>query len=326
MIKSRLWCATSFKEGMVMNDKVLVVGYGPVGAATVAILRARGQAVAVAQRQRPPGLPADVPFTSCDVTDAASLRAAAQGAAQIVLAIGLQYSGAVWRDTWPKIMTNVVETAAETGARVVFVDNLYMYGPQTAPLTEAMPLSDFPLKPAARSTATRIWQAASAAGRIKFAALRGPDFYGPGVSQSTLGDLARGKPALWLNDADIPHDIAYVPDFGRAVVSLLDAPDDAFGQAWHVPCAPTRRPRELLEMAAKTLGVPLRVRNVPFWAMRAMSVFTPVMGELAEMRFQWDRPYRVDSSKFKARFWSDPTPFEIGVPEAARSFRGQMAA
>jgi nucleoside-diphosphate-sugar epimerase len=211
------------------------------------------------------------------------------------------------------------------------VDNLYMYGPQTEPLKETMALSDYPVKPAARAAATRIWQAASAAGRIKFAAVRGPDFYGPGVSQAllgatSLGALARGKPAMWLNDADIPHDIAYVPDYARAVVSLIDAPDDAFGQAWHVPCAPTRRPRELLALAAETLGVPLRIRNIPFWAMRALGVFTPEMAELAEMRFQWDRPYRVDSSKFKARFWSDPTPFEVGIPAAARSFRGQMAA
>lgn len=314
-----------------MSDIVLVIGYGPVGAATVEILRARGQQVCVAQRKRPASLPSDVPFTACDVTDRASLARAAKGAAQIVLAIGLPYSGPVWRDTWPRIIENVVETAAATQARVVFVDNLYMYGPQTEPLREDMPLSDHPLKPAARSAATRIWQKASAAGRVRFAAVRGPDFYGPGVTLSVLGDtgiaaLARGKAAMWIHDADIPHDIAYVPDYARAVVSLLDAPDDAFGQAWHVPCAPIRRPRELLGLAAQSLGVPLRVRNLPFWALRALSVFTPELGEFAEMRFSWDRPYRVDAAKFKARFWSDPTPFEIGVPLAARSFAMHKAA
>jgi len=314
-----------------MKECILVIGYGPVGAATVAMLRARGQQVRVAQRRRPADLPSDVAFASCDVTDRASLSAAAQGAAEIVLAIGLPYSGPLWREAWPKIMANVVDAAAETGARVVFVDNLYMYGPQTEPLTETMPLSDHPLKPAARSAATRIWQAASAAGRLRFAAVRGPDFYGPGVRLSVLGDaslgaLARGKAALWINDADIPHDIAYVPDYARAVVSLLDAPDDAFGQAWHVPCAPIRAPRELLALAAKALDVPLRVRNLPFWALRPLSVFTPELSEFAEMRFQWDRPYRVDSSKFQARFWSDPTPFEVGMPAAARSFAMHVAA
>ncbi len=314
-----------------MSDAVLVIGYGPVGAATGAQLAARGQQVRVMQRKRPPDLPQNIAFVSGDATNRASLRTAAEGASQIVLAIGLTYSGKLWRDLWPRIVGNVVETAAATGARVVFVDNLYMYGPQDEPLKETMALSDYPLKPAARSAATRIWQAASAAGRVRFAALRGPDFYGPGVKLSVLGDtglgaLAQGKPALWLGDADTPHDIAYVPDFARAVVSLLDAPDDAFGQAWHVPCAPTRLPREILALGAAALDVPLKVRSLPIWAIRAMGLVNPLMGEFAEMRFAWDRPYRVDCTKFAARFWSNPTPFEIGIPKAARSFRGQMAA
>jgi hypothetical protein len=42
---------------------------------------------------------------------------------------------------------------------------------------------------------------------------------------------------------------------------------------------------------------------------------------MREMRFQWDRPYRVDASKFAKAFWSDPTPFEVGVRETALSFR-----
>lgn len=314
-----------------MSETILVIGYGPVGAATAGLLSARGATVKVAQRKRPTDLPPGVAFVSCDVTDRGSLRAAAEGAGQIVLAIGLTYSGKIWRDLWPKIMRNLVEVAAATGARVVFADNLYMYGPQRAPLSEDMPLSDYGQKPAARSAVTRIWQEASAAGRIKLAALRAPDFYGPGVSLSVLGDtglaaLARGKPAMWIGDADIPHDIAYVPDVARAVVTLLDAPDDAFGQVWHVPCAPTRTPRELLTLGAAAVGVACRVRNLPLWALGALGVFTPVLREFSEMSFCWDRPYQVDSRKFAQRFWSDVTPFEVGIPAAALSFRARAAA
>jgi len=131
---------------------------------------------------------------------------------------------------------------------------------------------------------------------------------------------------MWFDNADTPHDIAYVPDFARAVVSLLDAPDDAFGQAWHVPCAPTRTGREVLAIGAAALGVPLRVRNTPLWAVRGIGLFNPLIGEFVEQWFQWDRPYRVNSAKFAARFWSDPTPFEDGVARAALSFRQSAAA
>ena len=314
-----------------MSDKVGVFGYGAVGAATVERLAAAGRAVVVAQRQAPPVLPPGVEFRPCDALDPDSVRAAVAGLSQVVLAIGFPYVGALWREAWPRTMTNFVEACAAEGSRLVFFDNLYMYGPQTAPLSETTPLQSVGVKPAARVAATRIWMAASQAGRLRVAALRAPDFYGPGVIQAHLGDtafgaLARGGRAQLIGSPDTPHDFAYVPDCARAVVSLLDAPDDAYGQPWHLPCAPIRPPRELLAMGAAALGVPLKVRNLPFWAMRALGVLTPELTEIAEMRFAWDRPYRVDASKFAGRFWSDPTPFEVGVPLAARSFRAQLAA
>ena len=121
---------------------------------------------------------------------------AARGAEQIVVAIGFEYSGIVWREAWPKAIANFVGACKATGARMVFIDNLYMYGPQTAPLVETMPLADIGWKPAARSAATRIWMAAAAAGEARIAALRAPDFYGPGVGNSYLGDTSIGKLAL----------------------------------------------------------------------------------------------------------------------------------
>jgi hypothetical protein len=56
-----------------------------------------------------------------------------------------------------------------------------------------------------------------------------------------------------------------------------------------------------------------------------MGLVSPMMREMAEMRFQWDRPYQVDWSRFAARFWSDPTPFEVGAPATARAFQAAAA-
>ena len=186
------------------------------------------------------------------------------------------------------------------------------------------------VKPAARVETTRIWMAASAAGRLRIAALRAPDFYGPRVPLAHLGEtgfgaLAKGKAAQVVGSPDTPHDFAYVPDCARAVVTLLDAPDDAFGQAWHVPCAPTRTPREILALGAAALGVKPRVSRLPLWALGPLGLFVPVLREMREMRFQWDRPYRVDFSRFARRFWADATPFEVGAPATALWFRDRSA-
>lgn len=306
-----------------MGGDILVIGYGPCGREAVQQLHAAGRAVRVGQRSRPEDLPEGVGFVRCDVLDLDSLRSALAGAAQVVLTIGFPYEGEVWQRVWPATMRNLLEACGETGARIVFLDNLYMYGPQTAPLVETMPLTAHGLKPAARAAATRLWQEQD---RVKVAALRAPDFYGPGVTLSHLGEtglaaVARGKRATFVFSPDLPHDYAYTPDIGRAIVTLLDAPDDAFGQVWHMPCAPTKTSREILAMGAQAAGVPLKLTALPGFVFAALAPFVPFLRNLKEMRFQWDRPYTVDASKWRARFGSDVTPFEEGVAATIASFR-----
>jgi nucleoside-diphosphate-sugar epimerase len=263
------------------------------------------------------------------VLDRDAVGKAVRGAEQFVVAVGFTYSGAVWREAWPKAIGNFVAACRTTGARMVFIDNLYMYGPQTEPLVETMALAEAGLKPAARSAGTRIWMEAAAKGEALIAALRAADFYGPGVGNSFLGDtsigkLAKGKPAIFVGSPDVLHDYAYVPDVARAATTLLAAPDSAFGKAWHVPCAPTRSTRDILAIAAEALGVKLRISAMPAWMLGASAMFSPFLRELVEMRFQWDRPYHVDASRFAGAFWSDATPFESGIPETALAFRAAL--
>ncbi len=313
------------------TGRVTVFGYGPTGEATVRLLRARGQAVCVVQRRRPAHLPADVEFLPCDVLKADDVLAAMRGAEQAVITVGFEYVGKVWKEAWPKAVVNFVAAAETTKARIVFIDNLYMYGPQAGPLTEETPLTRYGVKPAVRAEITRMWMKAAAERRILWTALRAPDFYGPGAGRSQIGDvgfgmIARGKAAMLAMAPDTPHDFAYVPDIGRAAVTLLDAPDDAYGQAWHVPCAPTRTARQVLELGAKALGRPLKVVALPDALLPVIGLFSGFMKEIVEMRFTWTSPYRVDSSKFAARFWSDATPFEVGARATALAFAAEAAS
>ncbi len=308
---------------MNMTTKdILIIGYGPVGRETVALLRARGTPVRVAQRSRPVDLPSGVDFTPCDILDAASVRAAVTGAKQVAVAVGFEYTGKVWSKLWPIAMQNLLDACAAAGVRMIFFDNLYIYGPQRLPLVETMALTKMGRKPAARAKITRMWQADA---RVKVAALRAPDFYGPGVLLSHIGEtglaaIAKGKPAMFVFSPDQPHDFAYVPDIGRAMVTLLDADDSAFGQAWHMPCAPTMTTRQILALGAKQAGVKLRLRTFPGIVRRMLALFVPFLRELGEMRFQWDRAYTVDATKWSKHFWSDVTPFETGVAVTMKSF------
>ena len=311
-----------------MNGTTVVLGYGSVGRLVAKALLDRGDTVRIAQRTRPADLPPGVGFTPCDILEPDAVRRAVAGAAQVVLAVSFAYDSRVWRTAWPAAMTNVVEACAAAGARIVFIDNLYQLGPQTEPRREDMPLSSAGAKPAILAEVTGIWMAAR--GRVRVAALRCPDFYGPGVSASHLGDtgfgrVANGKSAMLLAPPDTPHDFAYGPDVARAAVTLLDAPDDAFGQVWNTPCAPTRTPREILRLGADAIGRPLTVMAIPLRLLPLFGLFTRFMKEVADVGFTWDRPYVVDSNKFKRRFWSDVTPFEVGAPATVRSFMAPAA-
>jgi nucleoside-diphosphate-sugar epimerase len=223
-------------------------------------------------------------------------------------------------------MANIIEGCSLSGARLVFADNLYMYGPQTSPLTEEMPLTNYGRKPALRAEITKLWKSGHDTGRVRAVAVRASDFYGPDVANSVLSifgvaRLLAGKPAFLPYSPERPHDFSYVADFARALVTLVDAPDDAYGQAWHVPNAPTRTLRDVLGIAANLIGVPNRITVLPAVLAPIIGLFSKEVGEIAEMRFQWDRPYVVDSSKFASRFWNDATPFERGLADTISYYR-----
>jgi nucleoside-diphosphate-sugar epimerase len=311
-----------------MKGLTVVFGNGTVGHHVTGALSARGGAVRIAQRTRPASLAQGCTFAACDILQRDAVDRAVAGASQVLLAVGFPYDARVWRNVWPKAMTNVVEAGAKAGARVVFIDNLYQLGPQRTPLREDMPLTAQGNKPAILAGVTRIWQAAK--DRVRFAALRCPDFYGPGVKVSHLGEsafgaLARGKPAMLLVPPDTPHDFAYVPDIGRAALALLDAPDDAFGQVWNMPCARTQTPRQILQTGAAAAGVPLKVRSVPFALLPLLSPFSRLINEVVDVGFTWDRPFIVDGSKFTNRFHFDVTPFDEGAAATIRSFQQPAA-
>lgn len=306
-------------------EVIPVIGYGPIGREVTRQLLEKGYRVRVVQRSEPKTLPDGASFVRADAMDSEQLAVAIEGAATIVFALGLPYDGKIWAKGWPKAMNEILVACERVGARMVYADNLYLYGPQNQPLSETLPPVDYGLKPKARSAATRLWQSALEAGRVKTAAVRAPDFFGPGVMTSvlgatTLGRLAEGKSALLLISADHPHDIVHISDFARAIVTLAEAPDDAFGQAWHVPTPLTKSLRETLTIAANAMGVPVRISVVPVWLAHILGMFIPQAREAMELHFLFDRPYFVDSTKFRERFWSDVEPLEKSVADTARSY------
>jgi hypothetical protein len=74
----------------------------------------------------------DFEMTAADVFNKSELLGAVQGASHVYLCIGLPYNLRIWQQQWPLLMQNTIEACETMRAKLIFLDNIYMYGP--APL------------------------------------------------------------------------------------------------------------------------------------------------------------------------------------------------
>ena len=116
-----------------MEANVTVMGYGAVGRETVKLLADRGDKVRVAQRSHPRGLRLEAEFVPTDVLNPESVLNACTGSEAVICCLGFPYDSRIWQKSWPKAMANLLSACEKAKARFIFADNLYMYGPQTAP-------------------------------------------------------------------------------------------------------------------------------------------------------------------------------------------------
>jgi nucleoside-diphosphate-sugar epimerase len=71
--------------------------------------------------------------------------------------------------------------------------------------------------------------------------------------------------------------------------------------------------KEWIEIIAKELGVKPKYQVASKFMVRLLGIFMPIMKELYEMIYQYDRDYVFDSSKFEKRFDFKPTPYDEGI-------------
>jgi nucleoside-diphosphate-sugar epimerase len=305
----------------------VVLGAGVIGARLTRLLRDRGREVVVVTRSGKAAVPRDVEVRTAELSDPGAARRACRGAGVVVACVGFPtYVG--WTRKWPPLMAGMLAGAEGAGARFVFMDNLYMYGPVEGPLREDLPLTEYGVKPALRSQLTRMWQEAHRKGRVQAAAVRASDFFGPGARVAMLGDFVteaalEGKTANLLGDPDAPHTFTYVDDVARALVTVGEAEEDAYGQAWHVPSPPARPLREVVELIYREAGREPRMRTMPGWLLRLLGVFDGNLREIHELLHHWNRPYLVDHSKYAARFGGDYTSLEDGIAAQVRWYKEQ---
>ncbi|GAA0437616.1 NAD-dependent epimerase/dehydratase family protein [Streptomyces luteireticuli] len=310
-------------------DLHVVIGHGPAGAATARLLAERGKAVRVITRS-PGSAEPGIERVALDATDTRRLTEAVRGARAIHQCAAPPYHR--WADDWPPLAASVNAAAEASGAVLVMLGNLYGYGPVRGPMTESLPLAATGPKGRLRAG---LWEQARSLheqGRIRAVEVRASDFFGPGVTDGghlaarVVPQLLRGRPVLALGDPGVPHSWTYLDDVAR---TLADAAEEerAWGRAWHVPTAPPLSVREMTDGLAEAAGVaPVRVRRLPPAASRVLGLFSPLIRELREIQYQFDRPFVVDSAAYTAAFGSAATPVGEQFRATVEWWRRRVAA
>ena len=310
---------------MAENRLHVVFGTGQVGSALAGHLTGLGLAVRTVSRDRPRALADGADWRTADVSDPEAAADAAKGASVVYQCLNAPYTQ--WPELFPPLQRGVLAAAERTGALLVTLENLYGYGPTGGkPMTEDLPLAATTVKGATRAAMTAELLAAAEAGRVRFAIGRASDFFGPGVTAgSTLGERVfgnalAGKRADFIGHPDLPHTYSYVPDIAAGLATLGTDPRAA-GQVWHLPGPQTVTTRALLDLVAAEVGHPVGVRSVPKLAVRALGLVNPLLRELAEMSYEFDQPFVLDTSKYESAFGAAGTLLAAAVAATVAWYR-----
>jgi nucleoside-diphosphate-sugar epimerase len=310
--------------------QVVLGAGGGTGRALVGELVRRGRRVrAVSHGGRVAGLPASVEQVGADLYDVASAAKAVDGASVVYHAAQPPY--AEWAGRFERMNDAVARAAGGAGARLVFADNLYMYGPGSSPMTEATPQRATDRKGAQRIRLAADLLARHQRGEVDVAIGRSADYFGPhgvnsGVGERAFGAILSGKAAAGVGSIDEPHSFSYLPDLARAMVVLGDR-DKAAGRAWHLPVTDPITVRALMERAASAAGVPAKVRVDGPLALRLAGLFVPMAREVGVVLYQWTGPFVSDWSAFEVAFGPfERTPLDEALAATVAWWRAELAS
>ena len=306
---------------------VVLGASGGAGSAVVRELSARGARVRAVSRSGRGGPLPGVEYVRGDAADSESLKAICRDAAVLYHCVNVPYPE--WTRRLLPIAEAVIGATAAAGARLVVMDNLYMYGPPDGPMTETIPKAARGPKGRLRARVADRFMHAHRTGAVRLAIGRASDFYGPAANSVpnmlVIKPAIEGKTASWVGNLDVPHTLSYLPDVARGLITLGER-DEALGEIWHLAAAEPLTGRQFTEMVFQELGRPPKMRVISRPMMFVAGLFLRVARESAEVFYQFERPFVMDSSKFERSFGKQVTSHRDAIREILRLAREENRA
>ncbi len=301
---------------------------GAIGTELVRELARTRQQVRLVARNPKPVEGAEA--VSADISNLDQTIGAVSGSSVVHLLVGLKYDFKVWRELWPRIMNNAIEACKQAKAKLIFFDNVYMYGKVSGRMTEETPFNPCSKKGEIRARIATTLLNEVKAGKLKAMIVRSADFYGPRARTSVPNILvfdkfAKAATASWLVDDSVPHSYTYTPDAAKSLALLADA-ESAWNQTWHVPTASNPPAgKDFIRMVAKEFGVAPKHRVLSPLLIRVAGLFDSDIRESYEMLYQSDSEYLFDSTKFSKAFNFEPASYAQGIRRTASAYKSPIA-
>ena len=286
-----------------MKTVIVLGAAGRIGDAAARSFLAAGWRVKGLARNTGAGrLPAGVEPVKGDAGERAGLIAACKGSDVILNALNPLYTE--WAEKVMPMAENVAAAAEDAGAIHMLPGNVYNFG-------YGIPVGaneDTPEMPSTEKARIRIameglFRKAAEERGVRTIVLRAGDFYGgsrPG-SWLDLIILARLRKGIftWGGPMDVPHAFAYLPDLGRAFVALAEKRHE-FGafERFHF-AGHTLSGNQMRQATEAAIERGLATRTVPWIALRAAGLVSPMMREVVRMSYLWRTPHSLDGGKLE---------------------------
>ncbi len=254
-----------------------------------------------------------------DLSDPNQVDKAVEGSEVVYLLVGFEYKLSVWQDKWPKLMRATIDACIKHKAKLVFFDNVYLYDvSEIGHMTESSKINPPSKKGAVRQQIAEMLMQEVKAGKLTALIARSADFYGPKNEKSFLlelvyNNLKKNKKPQWIMDASKKHSFTFTPDAAKAT-ALLANTADAYNQVWHLPTDKnTLTGSEIIALFNREMNSSKKEMVLPMWMIKLIGLFIPIMREMPEMMYQYDRDYVFDSSKFDSLFKFKTTSYQEGI-------------
>lgn len=271
---------------------------------------------------------ADTETINLDLSNLNKFEEATKDVSYMYLCIGLPYKTSVWQKEWPIIMKNTISVCKKNSIKLIFFDNVYMYGPPPLPIlfdenTNQKPISK---KGIVRKQIADQLLSTITNGEIEAVIGRSADFYGPRAFNSVLyisflERMLKGKKPQLAFATKIEHTFSYTKDNAKALIKLaLD--QSTYGEVWHLPVGKPVTIDHIQTIFNKNLNTDLKASVLSRPMMEILKLFITPLREVSETLYQFRTPYIMSDAKFMSKFPDFKiTDYEEGISEMISSFR-----